>query len=70
MADNKENYYKTAGLQEGNEIVRFNDVPYGSVSKGMVGEFRKRESFIMDIVRSGKSMKIALKIDHSEKQGD
>lgn len=70
MADNKGNYYKAAGLQEGDEIVKINNVLYGDISKEMAGEFKEQDIAIFDIIRNGKPMKITVKIDHNEEQGD
>ncbi len=70
VADYKGNYYKEAGLQEGDEIVKLNDIHYGDISYELEEEFRKRDIVVLDIIRQGKPMRITAKINHNEKQGN
>lgn len=70
VADYKENYYKTAGLQKGDEIVRVNSKPYKDITREERRNFYTKEILVLDIIRKGKPMKIIVKVDKNEKQGD
>lgn len=70
MADYRENYYKEAGLQEGDEVVEVNGVLYGSITPELADQFKKQEYAVFDIIRNGKPMKIPVRINHNEIQGD
>ncbi|MDR1755927.1 MAG: tight junction protein ZO-3 [Culturomica sp.] len=79
MADYKENYYREAGLQEGDELVKVNGIPYGEVcheryhadlSQEMKDQCRGQEFVVFDIIRDGKPLQIPVKINYNEQQGD
>jgi hypothetical protein len=70
VADYKGNYYKTAGLQEGDEIVAINDKLFKDISYKERSEFHKKDTLILDIIRDGKPIKIVVPVDKNEEQGD
>jgi len=66
----KGNYYKTAGFQNGDEIIKLNGKLFKNVTYEDKLELFKKDTLIYDIIRKGKPMKIAVKVDKNEKQGD
>jgi hypothetical protein len=70
VAGYKENYYKTAGLQKGDEIVTVDSKPYKDITREERRDFCRKETLVFDIIRKGKPMKIVVKVDKNEKQGD
>ncbi len=66
----KGNYYKTAGFQEGDEMVAVNGKPCRSVTYEDKTKFLKQDSLVYDIIRKEKPMKIIVHVDKDEKQGD
>jgi hypothetical protein len=66
MGDYKTNYYRTAGLQVGDEIVSVNGIPYKNYKKTMHGEITysdlpaQSNFLIYEIIRSGKRIMIAV----------
>lgn len=70
VADYKENYFKTAGMQEGDRILTIN----GKLCKEPVFKewenLLKQDTLIYDILRKGKPMRIVIPIDKNEVQGD
>jgi len=66
IADYKKNYYKTAGLQTGDEITAINGISI----KNITFETVKQDTLLYDIIRQGKPMKIVVPVDKNEKQGD
>ena len=70
VADYKDNYYKTAGLQKGDEIVAVNSKPYKDITRDERYEFFKKETLLFEIIRKGNPLKIIVRVDKNEKQGD
>ena len=70
IADYKDNYFKTAGLRKGDEVIKINDMPAANISSVIFEKFLKRDIMIFDITRNGKPLKITVCINHNEKQGD
>ena len=70
IANYKGNYYKTAGLQVGDEIVAVNGVPYNKITNEEKSEFYKQDTLVFDIIRKGLSTKIVVQVDKNEIQGD
>jgi hypothetical protein len=70
VADYKGNYYRTAGLKVGDEIVAVNGKPYKNISYLEEGDFYKQNKLLFDIIRKGRPMKIVVQVDKNEKQGD
>ena len=70
IADYKENYFKTAGLRKGDEVIKINDMPAANINSVIFEKFLKRDIMIFDITRNGKPLKITVCINHKEKQGD
>lgn len=70
IADYKDNYYKTAGLQEGDEIIAINDKLFKDITHEENREFYKTDTLVLDIIRDGESLKIVVPVDKNEKQGD
>jgi hypothetical protein len=71
VADYKANYYKTAGMQEGDEIVALNSIPFKNITSEDLIKFHEQEdSLIYDVIRNGQALKIIVFIDKSEEQGD
>jgi len=66
----KENYYKTAGLREGDEIVNVNNKPIKSISQEEKLEFHKQDTLVFDIIRNGKPLKLMVPVNKDEQQGD
>jgi hypothetical protein len=69
LGDYKGNYYKTAGLQEGDEIIAVNGKLFKDISWVEKGDFYKEDTLFLDIIRAGKPMKIVVPVDKNEKQG-
>jgi hypothetical protein len=70
IANNKDNYYKTAGLQEGDEIVAVNGKLIKDVIAEKHNEFHKQDSLVYDIIRNGEALKIVIPVNKYEVQGD
>ena len=70
VADYKANYYKTAGLCEGDEIVTINGKQYKTITHENHEEFRNQDTLLLDIIRKGKSLKIVVPVNKNEVQGD
>lgn len=66
----KENVYKTAGLQIGDEIVAMNNVPYGEITTEIAEEFKKQDIITVEIIRNGKPLSLTVKIAPHEPMGD
>ena len=69
VADYEKNYYKTAGLQEGDEILSVNNKPFKEAKKD-IRNFHEQDTLVYDIIRKGKPLKIVVPIDKNEVQGD
>lgn len=70
VADYKENYYKEAGLQAGDEIVSIEGILYGELTLETARILCKLDTLAVDIVRAGKPQTLHVKIDHNEPTGD
>lgn len=70
VADYGDNYYKTAGLQEGDEILSVNNKPFKEVTPQEIHHFNKQDTLVYNIIRQGKPLKIIVLIDKNEVQGD
>ena len=70
VGDYKENYYKTAGLQVGDEIVAIAGIPYDEITLEMGNQVRRLSVLDVDIVRDGKLQTLYVKVDHNEPTGD
>jgi hypothetical protein len=70
VADYRDNYYKTAGMQEGDEIIAVNDMPYKDISFKEKSEFYTKDTLIYDIIRNGSLLKIVVPVNKDEEQGD
>ncbi len=70
VADYKENYYKAAGLQAGDEIVSIVGVPYGELTLETARLLYKLDSLAVDIVRNGKPQTLWVKLNPNEPTED
>jgi hypothetical protein len=70
VADYKSNYYKTAGLREGDEIISVNGKPYKDITRKEKREFYTKDSLIFEIVRNKQALKIVVPVDKNELQGE
>ena len=70
IADYKENYFKNAGLQKGDEIVAINGKPYKMITRKEEDKMYMQDSIVYSINRKGKKLKITVHIDKKEVQGD
>ena len=70
VADYKENYYKEAGLQAGDEIVSIVGVPYGELTLETARLLYKLDSLAVDIIRNGKPQTLYVKLNPNEPTGD
>jgi hypothetical protein len=70
MADYKGNYYKTAGLQNGDEIVAINGKLFKNITYEEKLKFHEVDTLLLDIVRNRQALKIVVPVDKNEKQGD
>ena len=70
VANYEANYYKTAGLREGDEIVAVDDKPYKDVTWEEKQEFYLKDTLIYNIIRNGEPLKIIVPVDKNEEQGD
>ena len=58
VADYKGNYYKTAGLQKGDEIIAVNSKPYKDITRDERRNFYTKDKLAFEIIRKGKPQKI------------
>jgi len=70
VADYRENYYKEAGLQVGDEIVAIMGIPYGELTLETARILCKLDTLTVDIVRNGKPQTLYVKLDPNEPVGD
>lgn len=70
MADSKGNYYKNAGLKEGDEVKALNGKHYKNFTYKEQDDFEKQDTLMYDIVRKGKPLRIKVVVNKSEIQGD
>jgi hypothetical protein len=70
----KDNYYRNAGLQEGDEVIvtngkRIKDLTYKEKVE-LSKEINKIDTFILDIIRNGKPMQLIIPVDKNLENGD
>lgn len=70
VGDYNKNYFKTAGLKAGDEIVKVNGLVYKDISREQWKGFYKKDSLEFDIMRNKKTMKLVIPIDKNEDQSD
>lgn len=70
VANYKGNFYKTAGLRTGDEIVSVNGKLYNDITYEEKSEFYKKDTLVFNIIRKGKRLKIVVRVDKNEVQGD
>ena len=70
MADYEENYFKKAGLQEGDEIVSINEISINELTLDQRNEFYEMDTLFYQIIREGKQIKIAVPVDNNHDVGD
>jgi hypothetical protein len=70
VADYRENYFKTAGLQVGDEIVAMDGKFYKDVTYEEEREFYKKDTLVYDVIRDGNPVQIVVPVDKTERQGD
>lgn len=70
VADYEANYYRTAGLQEDDEILSVNNKPFKEVTLKEIHNFHEQDTLVYEIIRKGKPLKIVVPIDKNEVQGD
>ena len=70
VADYEENYFKTAGFQEGDVVITVNGKPFNKLAPEDDAELGEQEVLHYDILRGGHPMKITVHVDKNEVQGD
>lgn len=70
VANYKDNYFKTAGLSKGDEVIKINNIPAPNINSEIFEEFMRRDKLIFDVCRDGKPLRIIVNINHNEQQGD
>lgn len=70
VADYESNYYKTAGLREGDEIVSVNGKPYKEITRDEKRDFYTKDTLFFDIVRNKQALKIIVPVNKEEQQGE
>jgi hypothetical protein len=72
MGNYKKNYFKTAGLQVGDEIVMVNDSLYKDVMSryNLKEQLWSSDTLRFDILRNGQPLRIAVPVDKNEERGD
>lgn len=70
VADYKTNYYKKAGLQEGDELITINGKPAIDISYQEKSDFHKQDTLWFTVLRNKKQMNIVIPVDKNDKQGD
>ena len=70
VGDYKENYYKTAGLEVGDEIVSIQGFPYGEITLETANLLRLLDTLSVGIVRDGKPQTLYVGVDQNEPTGD
>jgi hypothetical protein len=64
------NFFRTAGLQEGDEITGINNVPLKAMTDEDYEKSQKKDTLIYDILRDGKPLQLIIPVDKTEEQGD
>lgn len=70
VADYESNYYKTAGLQTGDEIIAVNSKPYKEITREERRNFYTKDTLIFDVVRNKQALKIVVPVNKEELQGE
>jgi hypothetical protein len=70
MADYPKNFYKTAGLREGDVIIAENGYSLKTMTPQQSSEIIESDTIVFDIIRDEKPLKIVMLNDKTEVQGD
>ena len=70
VGDYEKNYYKTAGLQVGDEIVTIEGIPYGEITLETANQLRQLDTLVVGIVRDSKPQTLYVNVDRNEPTGD
>jgi len=70
VPDYPKNYYKTAGLHVGDEIIRINNIQYKDITPEITSDYYKMDTLYFDIIRDGIPIKLNIPVDKNEVQGD
>ncbi len=70
VADYDKNYFKTAGLKAGDEMVKVNGIPFKDITWEQREEFYKKDTLVFEVIRNKKPLTIVIPIDKSEDQRD
>ena len=70
VADSKDNYYKAAGLREGDEIKTVNGQTYEDYLYKNHRLFEKQDTLLYEVIRKEKILKIVVAVNKEEIQGD
>lgn len=70
IADYKENYFKSAGLQVGDELVMINNILVEKLTREQRYKFFDMDTLFYDIIREGKPLKILIPVDKNFMHGD
>ncbi|KXU46302.1 hypothetical protein HMPREF2533_02053, partial [Bacteroides fragilis] len=70
VADSKDNYYKAAGLREGDEIKTVNGKNYEDYLYKNHRLFEKQDTLLYEVIRKEKILKIVVAVNKEEIQGD
>jgi len=70
VADYKNNPYKTAGLQKGDEIISYNGFLLKDITEREALELDKQDTLIVNIIRKGELKSLIVPIDKAKDRGD
>ena len=69
IADNKENYFYTAGLRKGDELVSMNGIPMKEINMVPREKIFQSEYIVCKLIRDGKTMEITVPVNKNEPVG-
>ena len=69
IADTKENYFYTAGLQKGDELVSMNGIPMKELNMEPREKIFQSEYIVCKLIRDGKTMEITVPVNKNEPLG-
>ncbi len=69
IADTKENYFYTAGLQKGDELVSMNGIPMKELNMELKEKIFRSEYIVCKLIRDGKTMEITVPVNKNEPLG-
>ena len=69
IADNKENYFYTAGLRKGDELVSMNGIPMKEIDMVPREKIFQSEYIVCKLIRDGKTMEITVPVNKNEPVG-